>query len=320
MAEIGTDIQRAKELLIQSNLVAIPTETVYGLAGNAFDTEAITEIFSVKNRPFFDPLIVHTDSIEKVKSFTKEIPKDALMLFQQFCPGPLTVLLPRNQKIPDLITSGLPNVAVRIPDHHLTRSLLEVLDFPLAAPSANPFGYISPTSASHVNDQLGEKIPYILDGGSCKVGIESTIVGFENNKAIVHRLGGMDLDLLKKYIKDIQVMEHSSSKPKAPGQLKSHYAPNKPFILGDLTDLIRAYTPEDIAILSFCETHPVIPQENQLILSRTGDLKEAAKNLFSALRKLDTLPVKAILAEEVPSVGLGLAINDRLRRAAAERR
>jgi L-threonylcarbamoyladenylate synthase len=193
MAQIETDIEKAKALLESGELVAIPTETVYGLAGNALNPDAVAKIFSVKNRPSFDPLIIHTDSLEKVRKFTLDIPAPLDRLAAHFWPGPLTLLLPKKPIVPDLVTSGLDTVAVRIPQHTLTLSLLEALDFPLAAPSANPFGYISPTTAAHVQDQLGDKIPYILDGGPSQVGLESTIVGLENGEVVVYRLGGLEV-------------------------------------------------------------------------------------------------------------------------------
>src|SRR6478735_1162446 len=191
MAEIGKDIVLAKQLLENGDLVAIPTETVYGLAGNALSATSVAKIFSTKNRPQFDPLIVHVPSLEKAKDYVSEVPDFAKALTEKFWPGPLTLLLKKKTVIPDLVTSGLDTVGIRCPDHSLTRDLLTSLDFPLAAPSANPFGYVSPTEPSHVNEQLGQKIKYILDGGVCPVGIESTIVGFENEGPVVYRLGGL---------------------------------------------------------------------------------------------------------------------------------
>lgn len=314
MAETGTDLQKAQELLKAGELVAIPTETVYGLAANAFDAKAALRIFEVKRRPSFDPLIVHTYSLGMARSFLKEIPEEAHKLASAFWPGPLTLLLPKNEKIPDIVTSGLPDVAVRIPRHPLSLDLLKGLDFPLAAPSANPFGYISPTTAQHVEEQLGNRIPYILDGGSCEVGVESTIIGFEGHKTIVYRLGGMSLEDLEPYCSEIELMPHSSSNPQAPGQLKSHYAPRIPVRIGKISDLIREYKKEEVAVLSFQDTYP---EFHQITLAPSGDLKEAAQNLFKALRELDKLPVKCILTELVPDYGLGRAINDRLARAAA---
>lgn len=314
IAETGTDISRAKKLLEAGELVAIPTETVYGLAANAFDDQAALRIFEVKRRPSFDPLIVHTSSLDRIGEFVRDVPEVAYKLAEAFWPGPLTLLLPKNEKVPDLVTSGLPRVAVRIPRHALTLQLLEQLHFPLAAPSANPFGYISPTTAQHVEEQLGEQIPYILDGGPCQVGVESTIIGFEGTKTVVYRLGGMSVEELAPYCSDIELMPHSSSNPQAPGQLKSHYAPRIPVTIGNLTELLTRYDKSEVAVLSFRDHYPEV---RQFTLSHAGDLQEAAQNLFKALRELDKMPVKHILAEEVPDYGLGRAINDRLARAAA---
>lgn len=317
MATIGKDIYKAKKLLEQSELVAIPTETVYGLAGNALDVTAITKIFKVKNRPTFDPLIAHTDSMDKIRRFVKNIPEVAYRLAETFWPGPLTLLLAKKNVIPDIVTSGLDSVAVRIPDHSLTLSLLQQLDFPLAAPSANPFGYISPTTAQHVNDQLGEKINYILDGGSCKIGIESTIIGFEDQVPVIYRLGGKSLEEIEDLVGKVKLQPNNSSDPKAPGMLKSHYAPAKKLLVGNLNELIEKYGSGNAGIISFKDYMPQVERKNQVILSEQGNLEEAAQRLFSALRRLDNMPVSIILAEPVPDTGLGRAINDRLKRAAA---
>ncbi|MBW3469886.1 L-threonylcarbamoyladenylate synthase [Arthrospiribacter ruber] len=319
MAEIGEDISLAKSLLLKGDLVAIPTETVYGLAGNALDADAVARIFETKNRPSFDPLIIHTDSLEKVSRFVTHIPAPLEKLAEKFWPGPLTLLLPKKSIIPDLVTSGLETVAVRIPSHPLTKSLLETLDFPLAAPSANPFGYISPTTAQHVESQLGEKIPYILDGGSCKVGLESTIVGLEDGQVKVYRLGGLEIQAIENLVGKVQVVLHSSSNPKSPGMLKSHYAPTKPFILGELNEMVDKYllSGTDFGVLSFGKHFPKLSENRQISLSDTGSTHEAAKNLFAAMRALDSLDVSVILSELLPEEGLGRAVNDRLRRAAA---
>jgi L-threonylcarbamoyladenylate synthase len=317
MATIGADIQRAITLLNQGELVAIPTETVYGLAGNALQQEAVLKIFKTKNRPAFDPLIIHTNSLEKVKNFTKAIPEKAIHLAKRFWPGPLTLLLPKADHIPDLVTSGLPTVAVRIPQHPMSMELLEQIDYPLAAPSANPFGYISPTKASHVQDQLGDKIPYILDGGDCTIGVESTIIGFEEDQPVVYRLGGTSIEFIEAVIGKVKILPHSSSEPKAPGMLKSHYAPSKKVIVGNIDELIKEFSPLETGILAFNQYYTHIPKENQFILTLSGDMDEAARNLFSSLRKLDDCNIKVILAEPVPDHGLGKAINDRLKRASA---
>lgn len=335
---IGSNIKIAKQNLEQGNLVAIPTETVYGLAANAFDIQAVAKIFEVKNRPTFDPLIVHTDSIRKIKNWTSDFPTWAEELGNKFWAGALTLLLPRKAIIPDLVTSGLPHVAVRIPNHELTLELLKNLDFPLAAPSANPFGYISPTTANHVFEQLGEKVSYILDGGSCKIGVESTIIGEENGKLTVFRKGGIAIEELEKIVGKLIIKEHSNSNPHSAqtknkkqeeqtkvassGMLLSHYAPKIKMRLGNIDEMIQEYQSNnqlqlnEIGILSFQKKYNQIPTKNQFILSEKSDFSEAAQNLFSYMRELDKLNIKIILAELLPEKELGRAINDRLRRAA----
>lgn len=317
MAQIGTDIQKAKVILERGDLVAIPTETVYGLAGNAMNPDAVVKIFQVKNRPHFDPLIVHVAHIEQARSLVLEFPEKALALATKFWPGPLTLLLKRKPSIPDLVTSGLETVGIRCPNHPLTLALLNSLSFPLAAPSANPFGYISPTQASHVDDQLGNQIEYILEGGECKIGIESTIVGFEEDIPTVYRLGGLSIDAIESVIGKIRIQLNVSSNPIAPGQLKTHYAPRKKMIVGELTHLINQHKEKRIGILAFRHAVTGIDKSNQLILSANGLIDEAAQKLFYSLRELDKMNIDLILAERVPEVGLGKAINDRLMRAAS---
>ena len=316
MAEIGKSVETAAHLLEKGELVAIPTETVYGLAANALNEKAVLEIFKVKNRPQFDPLIVHVASMAKAKELAETFPEKAEKLAATFWPGPLTLLVKKKSFIPDLVTSGLDTVAIRCPDHDLTRALLQALSFPLAAPSANPFGYISPTRPAHVNEQLGEKIKYILDGGDCAVGIESTIIGFENEVPMVYRLGGLNLEKIESVIGKVSVQLNSSSNPKAPGQLQSHYAPTKKMKLGNINDLLRLYGTERVGVITFQKHRENIDGDHQIILSPTGNLEEAAQKLFASLRTLDKNDIDMILAEEVPDVGLGKAINDRLRRAA----
>lgn len=313
MAEIGQDIEKAKALLERGELVAIPTETVYGLAGNALNEQAVVDIFKVKNRPSFDPLIVHVPGISSVNQFAETIPGKARQLAEQFWPGPLTLLLKKKQIIPDLVTSGLDEVAIRCPHHPLTLELLKNLEFPLAAPSANPFGYVSPTTAAHVNDQLGNKISYILDGGPCRIGIESTIVGFQNDTPVIFRLGGLSIEDIESKIGKVDVQINTASNPKAPGQLKSHYAPHKKVVIGNIEQLISKHKGIAFGVLSFQKDYHT---PHQLILSPSGKLEEAARNLFSYLRTLDKMPVETVFAEFVPEQDLGKAINDRLRRAA----
>jgi len=211
-------------------------------------------------------------------------------------------------------------VAVRVPNHPLTLALLAQLEFPLAAPSANPFGYISPTQVGHVDAQLGTQIPYILDGGACAVGLESTIVGMEGEQVVIYRLGGLDLSKIEAVVGQVTVQAHSSSNPSAPGQLASHYAPRKPFLLGNLVELVPKMIQQgkEVGVLSFNSHFSTIPSDRQVALSATQDLQEAAQRLFMGMRLLDESTASVILAELVPEIGLGRAINDRLKRAAAQ--
>lgn len=313
MAELGQDIIKAKQFLEDSKLVAIPTETVYGLAANALDIKAVSSIFETKNRPKFDPLIIHTDQLDKAKIWVKDIPPRLMDLMKEYAPGPITVLLPKSSLIPDLVSAGLERVALRIPNHPLTLKLLESLDFPLAAPSANPFGYVSPTTAQHVQDQLGEKIPYILDGGACKIGLESTIVGIENEEIIIYRKGGLEVEKIEQIVGPVKMKTSSSSNPAAPGMLISHYAPNKKL------KLYRSELPENVrkkaGVLAFSEIPDGFMQSDRLC--KNEDLQEAAQNLFGKLRSLELWPVDEVFIEMAPEIGLGRAINDRLKRATA---
>lgn len=317
-ARIGQDLEEAALCLSRGDLVAIPTETVYGLAANAYDTEAVLKIFEAKNRPQFNPLIVHTDSIRKMRVFLRSFPNWAKQLARQFWPGPLTLLLPKNEIVPDLVTAGFDRVAVRIPNHPLTISLLRRLDFPLAAPSANPFGYISPTQANHVAAQLGDQVSYILDGGAAEVGIESTILGMsETGKPEVYRLGGLSLEEIEAVIGEVTLSNSPVlESPQASGMLASHYAPQTPLKLGDIDILLAEHGHQKPILLAFSRPHPGYPLDQQQVLSPEGDLREAAKRLFAVLRELDRQRPPLILAEPVPDQGLGRAINDRLRRAA----
>jgi L-threonylcarbamoyladenylate synthase len=314
---IGTDIDKAAALLQNGEVVAIPTETVYGLAANAFDAYAVTQIFKVKNRPFFDPLIVHTDSINKIQDWVVDVPTQAKELAEVFWPGPLTLVLKKKDSIPDIVTAGNSTVGVRIPHHPTTLALLSKLNFPLAAPSANPFGYVSPTTAQHVEDQLGNAIPYIIDGGACKVGIESTIVSFADEVPQILRLGGISVEKIRQIAGEIGLRIHQHSNPQAPGQTDSHYAPHARFIIGKY-EAANATTEEILhtGAITFSSVNQLLPIENQIQLSKSGDLDEAASNIFAAMRLLDKKGMHTIWAEPLPNVGLGRAINDRINRAA----
>ncbi len=312
---IGTDVAQAAHLLKQGAVVAIPTETVYGLAADTFNEEAVLTIFSVKQRPAFDPLIVHVRDREQLDRVA-QVPAEAEALIARFGPGPLPRVLPKPPAVPDLVTSGLDTVAVRMPAHPMTRALLNALDTPLAAPSANPFGYVSPTTAQHVMDQLGGRIPYILDGGACTVGVESTILGRDaKGRWVLYRPGGIAVESLEALVGEVHAASQAA-KPQAPGMLESHYAPRKPVHVGDVPALLRRFAGRAVGVISFRHEHHAHRCE---VLSPEGDLAAAARHLFAVLRELDTSDCQVIVAERFPEEGLGRAINDRLRRAAAGR-
>ena len=312
-ANIGTDILHAAGILRNGGIVALPTETVYGLAANAFDETAVLKVFEAKQRPGFDPLIVHIAERSDVGRVVRELPPGAEALMEAFWPGPLTLVLPKRREVPDLVTSGLDTVGVRMPAHPLTRRLMSQLDLPLAAPSANPFGYVSPTTAQHVADQLGERVPYILDGGPCQVGVESTILGWEAGRWHLYRPGGVALEAIEEVIGQVEPqVKHVL--PVAPGMLESHYAPRKPLHVGDIPSLLRRYGDLPTGVIAFSTAYPGHRCE---VLSERGDPAEAARRLFAVLRDLDQSDCAVILAEKFPEEGLGRAINDRLRRAAS---
>ncbi|MCF6352890.1 MAG: threonylcarbamoyl-AMP synthase [Cyclobacteriaceae bacterium] len=315
MATIGLDIQKATDILVNGGLVAIPTETVYGLAANAFNEEAITSIFKAKNRPSFDPLITHIADASQLNPLVRHIPNKAIKLVKNFWPGPLTIILPKTAKISDLITSGLDSAAFRVPNHPLTNELLKQVNFPLVAPSANPFAYVSPTTAQHVADQLGDKVDYILDGGPCNIGLESTIISFTKTTPKILRLGGLSAENIEQIIGAVDIQTHSTSAPEAPGMLTSHYSPGKPLLIGDIEQMIAKNKKKKIGIISFKKA---FPNYINSVLATNENLEEAAQNLFKSLRWMANQPVDIILTEFVPNHGLGRAINDRLTRASSQ--
>lgn len=311
----GESVTMAAELLRKGEVVAIPTETVYGLAANALEEKAVLKIFSTKNRPAFDPLIVHVPGPEQARLYA-DVNEDAARLMQIFWPGPLTILLPKKEIVPDLVTSGLPTVGLRMPAHPLTLELLASLDFPLAAPSANPFGYISPTTPGHVNDQLGGKIPYILEGGQSRVGVESTIVSPENGRLILHRPGGISMEELEAKGFRVETAASGNKAPQAPGNLDSHYAPAKPLFFGKAETLLSREWAAPVEVICLHRKDLDIPGSYTVHeLSASGDLELAAGKLFATMRECDRSASSTILAFEFPEEGLGRAINDRLRRA-----
>jgi L-threonylcarbamoyladenylate synthase len=314
--EVGDDIERAASLLSKGELVAIPTETVYGLAGNALDDNAVLKIFKAKNRPHFNPLIVHAANWNAITPYIKNIPPDAEKLASVLTPGPLTFLLERTEKIPDLVTAGHPKVAVRIPHHPLTQALLGLLSFPLAAPSANRFGYVSPTTAQHVLEGLGRVIPYVLDGGPCTIGLESTIIDFEDGALIIRRKGGVSKEVIEDVLgKKVVSRTHAHEHPVAPGQLKSHYATETPLFTGDMQALLQQFNGKKVAVIGFGDNASLSLVKYPFNLSPTANMDEAARNLFAVMRQADQCGADVILAPILPESGLGSAINDRLKRA-----
>jgi L-threonylcarbamoyladenylate synthase len=316
MIKVNSDIQQAVEILNQDELVAIPTETVYGLAGNIFKDKAIKGIFEMKKRPYFNPLIVHIKSLEYLNEIATEVPENAYKLAQVFWPGPLTLVLKKKDIVSNWVTAGKDTVAVRVPDHPLTLELLEALEFPLAAPSANPFGSISPTQAQHVANYFPEGLKMVLDGGVCQRGIESTIVGFNEGKTILYRYGSVSIEEIEAIVGEVFLITKNDVSPDAPGMLTKHYAPKTPIHLTkNLLDTVANFPGKKIGLLLFKEDIPLAQAAVKIILSKEGDLVEAAKNLYESLHQLDTHNLDLIIAERMPESGLGFSINDRLERA-----
>lgn len=316
MNNISTDIHKAKNILEQDNLVAIPTETVYGLAGNAFSETAIKKIFETKNRPLFNPLIVHIHSKDLLDDLTEKVPQKAYQLAEAFWPGSLTLVLKKKSNIPYLVTAGKNTVAVRVPNHPLTLSLLQLLDFPLVAPSANPFGSISPTTAEHVANYFPETVPLVLDGGICESGIESTIIGFDEDEPILYRLGAISIEAIEAVVGKVTVMNTKEAAPEAPGMLLKHYAPKtKTILVDDIENFLKENTLPKIGTISFYKTTAHSNVVHQEVLSERKDFKEAAANLYQAMHRLDKMNLNLIVAERFPDENLGKSINDRLNRA-----
>ncbi|WP_396141943.1 L-threonylcarbamoyladenylate synthase [Flavobacterium sp.] len=316
MIKISTDLLQAKNILEKEGLVAIPTETVYGLAGNIYSHKAIDNIFKTKNRPSNNPLIVHIDSYEKLADLVEEIPENAKKLAEVFWPNPLTLVLKKKKSVPYTITAGKETVAVRVPNHQLTLELLKKLDFPLAAPSANPFGSISPTSAQHVVDYFKDTLEMVLDGGNCKNGIESTIIGFENENPILYRLGSISVEEVESIVGPLKILNKNNSSPIAPGMLSRHYAPKtKTIVSKNINEELKKHPNLKIGLLLFNDD--IDSNENIVkeLLSNNKDLKEAATNLYAAMHRLDQKNLDLIIAEKFPNKSLGKSINDRLKRA-----
>jgi L-threonylcarbamoyladenylate synthase len=299
-------------------VVGLPTETVYGLAGDALNPAALARIFEVKHRPLYDPLILHFVDAEGAFAVATEVSKAARLLAERFWPGPLTLVLPKRDVVPDLATSGLSKVAVRVPAHPVAQALLRAFGGPLAAPSANRFGRISPTDAAAVRAELGEAVPLILDGGACAVGVESTVLDVTGDQITLLRAGGISAEEIAAIAGPVLRSTPVLDKPLAPGQLAHHYAPRKPLRrFGSVAEIPPGTRAGILAFGSTSGSFAMGVTEN---LSPSGDLREAAANFFRALRSLDDNPqVEILYALPIPAEGLGLAINERLERASAPR-
>jgi L-threonylcarbamoyladenylate synthase len=311
-------IKEAVKFLKEGGLVVFPTETVYGLGANVFDPIAVSKIFEVKRRPRFDPLIVHVGDISYVEKLVEFFPPQAKKLGERFWPGPLTIVLPKRECVPDIVTAGLPTVGIRIPSHPVALSLLREAGFPISAPSANTFGYLSPTSVNQIEPQIKEQVDIILDGGKCKVGLESTIVLFYEEKFFLLRPGGLPVEEIEEIIGKVEPSP-PSQKPLSPGSLPVHYSPKKPLILFKNFEEIKRKGFKKIGVLFFKKPDFEIEGiEKFEILSEKGDLREAASNLFSALYRFDNSDIDVIFAEVVEEKGLGRAIMDRLKKGSAK--
>lgn len=314
---LAAAVASATGLLAQGEVVALPTETVYGLAADATRPEAVVKIFEAKERPFFDPLIVHLPDREWLDRIT-QVPSESRAaveaLIAKFWPGPFTLVLPRRPLVPDLVTAGLDTVAVRMSAHPVFRAVIQAFGKPLAAPSANRFGRISPTTAAHVVSELGGRIPLVVDGGATEHGIESTIVAVERGAVRILRSGPITKEQFSPF--NLQFPISPTATIESPGQLPSHYAPRTPLVIGTPND-DTVSSAKRLGLLAF--RTPAADFDAIEVLSPRGDLREAAATLFAKLRRLDEAGLDLILAEPVPEEGLGVAIMDRLRKAAAPR-
>ena len=305
------DIELAAKYIKEGKVVAFPTETVYGLGADALNPMAVAKIFELKKRPSFDPLIVHISDISYIKKLTKNNDDRIYKLAERFWPGPLTIVMKKSEIVPDIVTSGLPTVGIRMPDNKIALELITKSETAIAAPSANLFGRVSPTTAQHVKKQL-KGVDFILDGGKTKVGIESTIIALNKEGFEILRYGLITKEEIKKVI---PICTESKNKKNilAPGMLKSHYSPSKPLFILD-KNILEKIDRKKVGLLSFSgkdtEGFKIVIE-----LTKNQDLKEYAVNLFESMHKLEESDVEYIVAEPVPEIGVGLAIMDRLKKA-----
>ncbi len=309
------NIKKAASLIRAGGVVAFPTETVYGLGADGLNPEACARVFEIKGRPRFDPLILHECSAARARKLFSRVPGAALKLMNEFWPGPLTLVLPKAASVPDIVTAGLKTVAVRVPANRHALALIKAAGRPIAAPSANRFGRLSPTSAAHVGKQLGGGPDLILDGGKTRIGVESTIITFSGSRPVLLRPGGLPLEEIEKIAGPALKAGKAGKAPLAPGCLKKHYAPRARLEI--ITPGQAVKRGADRAYLAFSK-RPAGKFAAVKVLSRTGDLREAAAALFGALHALENSGARVIYAERVPGHGLGRAIMDRLKRASAK--
>ncbi len=308
------ELAAAAAALRRGEVVAFPTETVYGLGASALDALAVARVFELKARPRFDPLIVHIADHEQLTPLVTEVPPLAAELMRRFWPGPLTLVLPKSKLVPDIVTADLPTVAVRWPAHPVAARLIQLAGRPIAAPSANRFGKISPTTAAHVREQFGAAVPLVLDAGPCAIGVESTVVAVQGDECELLRSGGVTFEELSA-VCSVRLETAARARPAAPGQLLQHYAPETRLEIHD--ELTPPEAGQRVGLLAWRDPPSLRGWAAVEILSPTGDLREAAANLFAAMRRLDALSLDRIVALRVPETGLGRAIMDRLVRAAA---
>lgn len=307
------NIEKAASIITAGGLVSFPTETVYGLGGNALDPIAVAKIFETKARPSFDPLITHIAELEMLDQIAHISDSRIFDIIEKFWPGSLTLIVPKKKLIPHIVTSGLETMAVRMPDHPTALELIKQSTGAVAAPSANPFGYLSPTTAAHVDELLGNKIEMVLDGGTCRIGVESTVLDVTGERPIVLRPGGIALEDLQREIPDVEIYNRTTSSPTAPGQLKMHYSPLKPLHIVDSIDSVSDRT--KAGALIFKKGPVTTGFQSVEILSPGGNPIEAAARLFVALHNLDSCDIEVIYAEKIPQYGLGRAVMDRIYKA-----
>jgi L-threonylcarbamoyladenylate synthase len=315
-ASLPEAVAEAARIINHGGLVAFPTETVYGLGADACNPLAVARIFEVKRRPAFDPVIVHVGDPESASTYGDCSSALARKLIRTFWPGPLTLVVPRSDIVPPVVTAGLETVAIRMPSNRVALELIRACGRAIAAPSANPFGYVSPTEAIHVEAQL-DGIDLILDGGRCPVGVESTILSLTGGKPCLLRSGGVTPEELERVTGPLAWSTGGVARPESPGQLARHYATRTPLgISGDPRVTDTPSPGEQVGLLAFLPPADAERYSAVEVLSVSGDLREAAANLFAALRRLDALKLDRLVAERVPETGLGIAIMDRLRRCA----